>query len=309
MSLMKYAIPMPHAMRLKAVMQPWEPSVTGRDQQRIATRADQLGYDKIQIPEHLVVPVEHVELSGAHYLHATAAQGFYAGATERIRLSTGITLLALQHPIIMAKALSTIDWLSGGRIEVAFGVGWLKGEFDALGVPFHERGRISDEYLAAIIELWTADVANFEGKYVSFHDIVLEPKPVQKPYLPIWIGGDADAALRRAARFASGWTPFLTKPEDYAARLDFIKSQPEYKGGPFDLLHISLAERIGEGHVERHSDASLPTQEAQKLVDRIGWLRDQGVTYFTFAIPDVRDTDEFLDYAQWFIEEVKPRVG
>ena len=103
---MKYAIPMPHAMRLKAVMQPWEPSVTGRDQQRIATRADQLGYDKIQIPEHLVVPVEHVELSGAHYLHATAAQGFYAGATERIRLSTGITLLALQHPIIMAKALS-----------------------------------------------------------------------------------------------------------------------------------------------------------------------------------------------------------
>ena len=70
-----------------------------------------------------------------------------------------------------------------------------------------------------------------------------------------------------------------------------------------------MAERIGEGHVERRSDASLPTQEAQKLVDRIGWLRDQGVTYFTFAIPDVRDTDEFLDYAQWFIEEVKPRVG
>ncbi len=306
---MKYVLPMPHVMRIKVVLQPWESAVTGPDQARIAKRAEALGYDMLRVPEHLVIPREHVELSGAHYFHATAAQGYFAGATERIRIGTGVTLLALQHPIIMAKGLSTVDWLSGGRIDVSFGVGWLEGEFEALGVPFHERGRISDEYLAAIIELWTKDYATFEGKYVSFRDVALEPKPVQKPYLPIWMGGDSDGALRRAARFASGWTPFLTTPEEYPARLDFIKSQPEYKGGPFEVVHTSAAERMGEGHVARGTDDSLPTQDLQKLVDRIGYLAGQGVTMFSFGIPEVANVDAYLDYAQWFIEEVKPRVG
>ena len=146
---------MPHAMRIKASVQPWESAVTGPDQARIARRAEALGYDMLRVPEHLVIPRDHVELSGAHYFHSTVAQAYFAGATERIRIGTGVTLLPLQHPIIMAKALSTADWLSGGRIEVAFGVGWLEGEFEALGVPFRERGRIADEYLAAIIELWT----------------------------------------------------------------------------------------------------------------------------------------------------------
>lgn len=121
-------------------------------------------------------------------------------------------------------------------------MGWDAEEFKTIGVPFHERGRISDEYLAAIIELWTRDMPSFEGKYVSFKDVAFEPKPMQKPHLPIWIGGDADAALKRAARFGSGWWPFLTKPGDVRARLDFIKSQPTYKSGPFEAL-------LPRGHV------------------------------------------------------------
>ena len=92
-----------------------------------------------------------------------------------------------------AKALATLDWLSSGRITVTFGVGWLEKEFEILGVPFHERGRMGDEYLAAIIELWTKDAPEFEGEYVSFQNVAFEPKPVQKPHLPIWMGGDADA--------------------------------------------------------------------------------------------------------------------
>ena len=150
------------------------------------------------------IPTSHVDLSGPHYFHSTAAQAYIAGATQRIRIGTSITILPLQHPIVMAKALSTVDWMSSGRIVVAFGVGWLEKEFDALGVPFHERGRMSDEYLAAIVELWTKERPSFEGKYVSFKDVAFEPKPFQKPHLPIWMGGDSDAALKRAARFASG---------------------------------------------------------------------------------------------------------
>ena len=306
---MKYVFPMPHTHRIAAIAQDWEIAVAGPDQARLAAHAETLGYDMLRVPEHHVIPREHVALSGAHYFHATAAQGYFAGATQHIRIGTGVTVLPLQHPIVMAKGLSTIDWLSGGRVDVTFAVGWLEGEFEALGVPFGERGRIADEYLAAIIELWTKDYATYEGKYVSFRDVALEPKPVQRPYLPIWMGGDSDAALRRAARFATGWTPFLTAPEDYAKRIDFIKSRPEYKGGAFDVLHLMSARAMGEGHVAREDEASRATDNLDKLVDLIGYLQRQGVTIFNFAIPAVSSIEAYLDYAQWFIEEVKPRVS
>lgn len=179
--------------------------MTGADQTRMAKCADAWGgYDMIAVPEHFVIPKQHVELSGPHYLQSTVAQAYLAGATERIRLNSCITVLPLQHPIVLAKALATADWMSSGRMMVTFGVGWLEGEFEALGVPFRERGRMADEYLAVIKELWTSDTPpRFDGKYVSFEEVAFEPKPVQKPHLPIWIGGDADAALRRAAKFAS----------------------------------------------------------------------------------------------------------
>ena len=181
---MKFSFNMPHVMRLKALTQPWEASVTGADQTVMAKRAEELGYDMIAIPEHFIVSNSHVELSGPHYFHSTVAQAYVAGATQRIRVNSCVTLLPLQHPIIMAKALSTADWMSSGRISVSFGVGWDAEEFKMLGVPFHERGRMADEYLAAIIELWTSDSPSFDGKYVSFKDVAFEPKPLQKPPSP-----------------------------------------------------------------------------------------------------------------------------
>jgi probable F420-dependent oxidoreductase len=236
------------------------------------------------------------------------AQAYLAGATQRIRLNSCITVLPLQNPIITAKALATADWMSSGRMMVTFGVGWLQREFDLLGVPFRERGRIADEYLAAIVELWTSERPKFQGRYVSFEDVAFEPKPVQRPHLPIWIGGDADAALRRAARFASGWWSFLTPPEKLAERIDFIKSQPEYDGRPFDVMHGLGTNRVGEGHVAQDDPNARPGMSAAEIVDRLGWLADQGVTASSVPIPPVRGTDEYLDYAQWVIEEIKPQV-
>lgn len=305
---MKLVFNLPHMLRLKAMMAPWEADVTGADQTRMAKCADQWGYDMIAVPEHFVIPTEHVELSGPHYLQSTVAQAYIAGATERIRLNSCVTLLPLQHPIVLAKALATADWMSGGRMMVTFGVGWLRPEFDLLGVPFGERGRIADEYLAAIIELWTSDTPRFEGRYVSFDDVAFEPKPVQRPHLPVWIGGDADAALRRAARHASGWWPFLTAPEKIAERIDFIKSQPSYDGRPFDVMHGMATRRVGEGHVARDDPHARPGMSQGELVDRLGWLGEQGVTVSSVPMPRVRGVDEYLDYARWVIEEVKPRV-
>jgi probable F420-dependent oxidoreductase len=304
----KLVFNLPHMLRLKAMSQPWEEAVTGADQTRMAKCADQWGYDMIAVPEHFAIPTDHVELSGPHYLQSTIAQAYLAGATERIRLNSCVTLLPLQHPIVLAKALATADWMSGGRMMVTFGVGWLQREFELLGVPFGERGRIADEYLAAIIELLTSDAPRFEGKYVSFDEIAFEPKPIQKPHLPIWIGGDADAALRRAARYASGWWPFLTPPDRIAERLDFIKSQPGYDGRPFDVMHGMATTRVGEGHVARDDPAARPGMSADELVDRLSWLAQQGVTVSAVPLPASSGVDEYLDYARWVVEEIKPQL-
>jgi len=305
---LKLAFPMPHLLRLKAMAQPWEASVTGADQTRLARRAEELGYDMLAVPEHFIIPNSHVDLSGPHYFHAAAAQGYFAGATERIRINSSIAILPLQHPVVTAKALSTLDWLSSGRMIATFGVGWMQEEFDILGVPFHERGRMADEYLAAIIELWTSDSPCFEGRYVAFRDVAFEPKPVQKPHLPIWMGGDADAALKRAARFASGWWPFLTPVDKLAGRIDFIKSQPEFRGEPFEVMYGLGTARVGEGHAV-NEDPQLHRQlAAQEIVDGLCALREKGVTMSAVPIPPVSDVDAYLDYAQWVIEEVGPKL-
>jgi probable F420-dependent oxidoreductase len=219
-----------------------------------------------------------------------------------------VTVLPLQHPIVLAKALATADWMSGGRMTVTFGVGWLEGEFDALGVPFRERGRIADEYLTVIKDLWTQETISFHGRYVSFDDVACEPKPVQQPHLPIWIGGDADAALRRAAKFATGWWTFLTPPERIAERVDFLKSQAGYDGRPFEVVHGLGTNRVGEGHVARDSRDARPGMGGAEIVDRLNRLSEQGVTVSSVPIPPVRGVDEYLDYAQWVIEELKPQV-
>ncbi len=299
---------MPHLVRLKAMVQPWEADVTGADQTLLARKAEELGYDMIAVPEHFIIPKEHLELSGPHYFHAAAAQGYFAGATERILINSCIAILPLQHPIVTAKALSTLDWLSSGRMVATFGVGWLEREFDILGVPFKERGRMAEEYLAAIVELWTSDSPSFEGRYVSFRDVAFEPKPVQKPHLPIWMGGDAEAVLKRAARYASGWWPFLTRPEEFADRIDFIKSQPEFRGEPFEVMYGMSTARVGEGHVVQDVPEARPGLSAQEIIDRLNWLAGQGVTMSSVPIPAMRGIEEYLDYAQWVIEEIKPRV-
>jgi probable F420-dependent oxidoreductase len=305
---MRLAFPLPHVVRLKATLQPWEAQVSGADQTLMAQRAEELGYDMLAVPEHFIIPRTHVELSGPHYFHSTVAQAYLAGATRRIRINSCVTLLPLQHPIITAKALATADWMSSGRITVTFGVGWLEDEFKLLGIPFRERGRMSEEYLEAIIALWTEDSPHFEGKYVSFKDVAFEPKPFQKPHIPIWMGGDADPVLKRAARYASGWLPFLTKPEDIPAKIDFIKSQPTFTGCAFEVMYGLATSRVGEGHKVMNDAHARAGMSAQEIIDRLGWFKELGVTISSVPIPAVKDMSAYLDYAQWVIEEIKPNL-
>ena len=304
---MKLAFPLPHMIELPAIMARWELAVTGPQQAAMVRRADELGYDMVCVPEHFVVPHSHLELSGPHYLHSTVAQAFIAGATQRIRVNSSVTILPLHHPVVLAKALATADWMSGGRVTATFGVGWDAEEFDAMGVPFHQRGRLADEYLEAMVELWTSQSPSFAGKYVSFADIAFAPKPVQRP-LPIWIGGDADAVLKRAARFASGWWPFLLKVEDVPAKLDFIKSQPTYDGRPFDVMYPLGMGRVGERHVTSDDPNYRPGMASQEIIDQLCRFAELGVTYSSVPAPRLKGVEACLEHAQWVIEEIKPHL-
>jgi probable F420-dependent oxidoreductase len=304
---MQLAFAMPHMARLKATCQPWELAVTGADQTRLVKWADRLGVGMVAVPEHHVIPNDHVELSGPHYFNAYAAMAYLAGATETIRVNSCISILPLQNPLVSAKALSTIDWMSGGRVTVTFGVGWLQREFELLGVDYHARGAMSEEYIRAMIALWTEDNPAFEGKYVSFRDVAFEPRCVQRPHLPIWFGGDADAVLGRIARYATGWWPFLTKPEDLPARLDFIRSRPDYSGRLTDVFQ-GFSKRVGEGHVVLDDPRSRPGMTRQEIIDHLGWLSGQGVTWSSVPIPALPDIAAYFDYTQWVAEEIMPAV-
>ncbi|MCB2079768.1 MAG: TIGR03619 family F420-dependent LLM class oxidoreductase [Novosphingobium sp.] len=306
---MKLTFPLPHLMEIKAMMQPWELTVTGPDQLRLAQAAEDLGYDMIGVPEHLAMPPDQFEHSGRFWFHATTAQAAIAGATKRIRINSSVTILPLQHPIAHAKALATADWMSGGRINVTFGLGSMEKEYEYFDVPFSERGAMADEYLEAIVALWTQDTPSYNGKYVRFENVGFDPKPVQKPHLPIWIGGDSNPALRRAARFGAGWIiSYRTRPEDIPARIDYIKSQPTWVERPFDVMFGLGTTRLTTGHAPRDDPKARPGMSAQEIIDQLSWYREMGVTCSSVPIPPVADTDAYLDYAQWVMEEIRPRL-
>ena len=306
---MKFGAYLPNCAHIAAITQPWECDVSGRDIARVAQVAEDLGYWAVLVPEHFLIPRAHLELSGDHYFHGATAQGFLAGATSRIIIGSLVTLLPLHHPVIAAKAVATLDWLSGGRALTGIGIGWSKEEFDALGAPFAKRGRMTDEYLAAMLELWHSDSPSFHGEFVSFDDVAFGPKPIQKPHPPIWIGGDADAALRRAARFADGWSPWLTPPDQLPARMEFLRSQPGFDDRPFDLAYSTMALSIGAGHTVTNDPTAQFGHSAQQVIDTCGTLAALGVTVTSVTPPPLTDFEAYLDHLRWVAEEVIPKVG
>ena len=206
---MKFGLGMPALMLYPPVMSRWEQDVKPNDILRIAKKADALGFDYITVPEHIVMPDDMVEIMGARYPEGLSAAAFLAGATEKIKLLNYVLVLPYRNPVVLAKQIATLDWLSNGRMTLGTAAGHLEREFEILDVPYHERGAITDEYLAAIIELWTSDKPSFDGKYVQFDEIHFEPKPVSQPNPPIYIGGNSKPAMRRAANVGDGWLPWL----------------------------------------------------------------------------------------------------
>lgn len=309
---MRLHVLLPGCYKVPKAMQPWELALTGADVLTVARAADRLGFESVLIPEHLVIAPEHVRSTGTHFYDAMTAQAVVAGATERIRVGSMVTILPLHNPIALAKAACTVDWLSGGRLNMTVGLGWQADEYRALGVSWQRRGRIADEYLAAMHELWTSEHPVFDGEFVSFSDITFEPKPVQRPRPPLWIGGDADAALRRAARFGDMWAPWLSAPAEIPEKLDRIRSSSEFDGRPFgvfySLMALQVTMRDGR-HTRGTRKQDQQGVDVARTLDDCAMLDRLGVTDTAVPAPLVQDLSGYLDYLAQVTEEIMPVVA
>lgn len=219
--------------------------------------AEEAGFESMWTVEHTVVPAGY----GSAYPYSPSGKmaggddaislpdpliwmAYVAAATKRIKLGTAILILPQHNPVVVAKQVATLDHLSGGRILLGIGAGWLKEEFEALGVPFETRGRRTDEYIKVLRELWSAEKPTFQGEFVRFKDAYCRPQPVNK-HVPIIVGGHSEAAAKRAGRLGDGFFPARGAPAEL-----------------FDLARRS-AEEVGRDPNALEMTASLPEDLAQ----------------------------------------------
>ena len=214
-----------------------------------------------------------------------------------------------RNPVVLAKQVATVDFLSGGRFLFGVGVGHAKGEFDAIGVSHADREARTNEYLEAMVELWTKDEPRFAGRFVQFADIAFEPKPAQKPHPPILMGGNSKPAMRRAAKYADGWLPWLITRDQLPECLEYIRSRPEFdqrqRTRPFEVVMPVSPIKVEDYSHKIVGETTVPLSRNQ-LIDEIGEHERAGVTVMQAAPPRTRNRAHFLEWIQWFAEEVMP---
>ncbi|HET6212314.1 MAG TPA: LLM class F420-dependent oxidoreductase [Micromonosporaceae bacterium] len=172
---------------------------------RRARLAEEAGFEALWVGDHIALPFSEGDPAGQPRLEALVALTFMAAVTTRVRLGIGVIVLPQRQPVLLAKQLASLDVLSGGRLTVGIGVGYVEPELRALGASLADRGARTDEYLAAMRALWDEPVPAFDGRFVSFAGVIQRPRPVQQPHPPIVIGGETPAALRRAVQSGNGW--------------------------------------------------------------------------------------------------------
>lgn len=227
----------------------------------VARHAEQAGMESLWTVEHVVIPAGY-ESKYPYNSSGRMAGGedapipdpliwlaFVAAHTEKLRLATGMLILPQRSPLICAKELATLDVFSHGRLTLGVGIGWLREEFEAIGVPFEGRGRRTDEALEAMRVLWSEDQPSYEGETVRFHDARLWPKPVHRR-IPVVIGGHGEAAARRAGRLGDGFFPGRSRPEEVKPLLQTMRQAAEDAGRNPDAIELTLGAPTDRAFVE-----------------------------------------------------------
>jgi probable F420-dependent oxidoreductase len=280
--------------------------------------AEALGYDAVWVSEHIAFHVPTFD--------AVTMMAALAARTSRVRIGSAIMLLPLRAPAAVAKSVSTVDIISGGRVTLGIGVGGeYPKEFEACGVPVSERGGRTDESIHILRTLWTQDSANYHGRYFRFSDIAMRPKPVQPGGPPIIVGGRSEAAQRRAARLGDGYMPYLYMPKQFADSLQCIRRHAAAAGRQLDPFQAALYQFIAvvdtdEAAVEQ-ADAYLSTTYNQPFgnlvrrycvvgtpetcIARLQSYVDAGA-HHVILVPTTGDTARFVQQTQRIAREILP---
>jgi probable F420-dependent oxidoreductase len=261
------------------------PQSTGATIRACAAAAESLGYDAVFVSDHLCIPPDQTEGSGGRYLDVLTTLAYLAGTTDRIRLGISVLVVPYRPAVLTAKQVATIQELSGGRMILGIGVGWMKPEFEALGVDKRRRGRITDETLRVIRHLFTHEASPYKGEMVNFPAFVFAPRPAPPQ---IWIGGNGEKAMARVIEFGDGWHPMM----------------------PADQLKPAVATLKQKLAGQRTSGIEIVVRRGMRFGDisaakaKLQAEHDAGATYFILDLGRYPSEKEFVDQAETFMRKV-----
>ena len=271
----------------------------------LAVRAEELGYESVWASEHVFnVSYVYDRIGNRPYYEPLTMLTYVAANTNSIGLGTSVLVLPYHNPIRLAKVAATLDVLSKGRLMLGVGVGVIEEELEAMGSSFEDRGAISDETIAIMKELWTKEDPSFQGKYHRFTGMKFTPKPVQKPHIPIVIGGTSRAAIRRAARSGTTWHPTALAPEALAEGMDYLKEQAVKAGRDPSEISVSVSAAIGSTH--NHNRYSLG-EEPEEILERSQKYQEMGLERLLVS-PNTRDQSQLRPIMEMLAEVVIPVV-
>ncbi|HWB48936.1 MAG TPA: TIGR03619 family F420-dependent LLM class oxidoreductase [Stellaceae bacterium] len=277
-----------------------------------ARKAEEVGFDAIFVNDHVVVGDDARSAPWTNVYDPFVAMSFMAAHTDRIGVGVSVLITPYRSPVPTAKALATLDRMSGGRLVIGAGVGWNEAEFAALGVPFRERGARTDEYLRLWQACWAPGKVSFAGKFAAFADMHVNPKPLQQPHPPLWIGGTSDAALRRAARLAAVWQPTPLPLAQLIERRAALRKACEAAGRAPIPVRMSFRVEFSTitGNVpprdKRPAGHGTPADIA---ADLRRYREAAGLDAFQINFHGNRNLDDLLRSMECFMREVAPSVG
>ena len=278
-----------------------------------AKKAEEVGFEAIFVNDHVVVGDDARSASWTNVYDPFVAMSFIAARTTRIGVGVSVLIMPYRNPITSAKALATLDLMSGGRLTVGVGVGWNEAEFAALGAPFRERGARTDEYLRLWQACWAPGKVSFSGKFVSFAEMHVNPKPVQQPHPPIWIGGTSDAALRRAARFAAVWQPTPLPVAQLVERQAVLRRTCEAAGrAPIPTrmsFRVELSPITGSAPPAGKDRPTGHGTPAEVAGDLARYREAARLEAFQINFHGNRNLDQLLQSMECFMNEVRPRLA
>ncbi len=279
-------------------------------------KAEALGFDAVFLNDHIIVkgPQGMVDSWGNTFDPLTSL-GYLAAVTSTIRLGTSVLIVPYRNPVAAAKMLATLDQLSGGRVIVAVGAGWTEVEFDALGVPYGDRGARTNEYLDIWKACWAPDPVSFSGNYLSFEGMYCSPKPVQAPHPPIWVGGSSRPALRRAAKYAQVWQPVPTPLLKMQEARDYLDRQCEAGGRP-ERPHIRMSFRVnftgitGAEGTDDEGNRLRGHGSAEQIVEDMNrYVAEADVGSFQINFNGTPSLGQLYEQMDKFVADVKPYLG